>query len=242
MFSRQNFGSDGFFCLFLQIFILNKLYMTPEQEDILAVAEIAGKVKGFYQTYKSDRERLVTDNGTGAIIPKNIMDPRQLITNAFRGQPGMPQIQPQQYYQPPNYQYPQENSLTAYGQQIPQVMPAQAPQLLPVPVGRNPDGTIIMGDAGLLASTQAPQANNNGGLQTTGFQLPQFGNVPPVPNNSGNSISNEDFQILMKELKSMKKSINKLTRAFETAKLIPDEHITVNVQQPVTEEDLENTD
>ncbi len=113
--------------------------------------------------------------------------------------------QPQYHQQQPAYDYTTPINNQAVNQQF-----NQPPQFIPVPVGVGPDGQMITQPfqphqpGATYASPQSP-------LQTTGFELPSFGGPQQAP--KAKPVDDD----IIKELKSLKKAINKLTRMVESA-------------------------
>jgi hypothetical protein len=121
-----------------------------------------------------------------------------------------PHLQQPQYHQQPQPVY---DYSTPINNQVVNQQYNHPPQFIPVPV-IGPDGQITtqpfqpQQPGSTYASPQSP-------LQTTGFELPSFGG----PQQATKTKPVDDD--IIKELKSLKKAINKLTRMVESAILGP---------------------
>lgn len=134
--------------------------------------------------------------------------------------------QPQPQYQQPS---------PAFGYGIPDPSQVTSQPLLPVPVGVDAEGNVIQGNTVQALQQAIAPANapvyQQPALQTGGFQLPQFGIPQPPKQNS--AVDEDKFDELVKEIKSMKKAINKLIRISEQTKLTT----TSNTEQTIENKD-----
>lgn len=165
-----------------------------------------------------------------AALPK--VDIRQAI--GHRPQQGhYPQPQQQGYYPQPQqpqypqyqqpYQQPQQGNVGEYG--LPESVPANMSQL-PLII-RDRDGNII-------DLNQAPSAVNDpsfvqGASQNSdyqGFHIPNYGSQNQQERAKSNNPQESPLDIILKEIKSLKKSVNKLIRELGSAK------VTDNKSQP----------
>lgn len=197
--------------------------MTPEQfEDAKLAASMANNARSYF----ADRFKGNSASQLGGILPDAHLqvDPKKLIMRDWKQYANEMQNTPQPQYQQP---------VVPFGHGLPQDgMQAPMNALLPVPVGVNPDGTLIT-----VSPAQAFQQPVNAPqfqpqyeqpLQTTGFQLPSFGKPQEK------SVVDEDqLEKLVKELKSVKSLVNKLIRQVAEIKVII---------QPQQEKEIENTD
>jgi hypothetical protein len=184
--------------------------MSNDNDEVAILAALTGQgLKNMFQPPGTPREDLA------GIAPTKLVDWRRFANN---------QVNPQQYQ--PQQVIPIGHGLPQDGNQV------QSQPLLPVPVGVNPDGSIIMGNP--LQALQQPvntpqfQPQYEQPLQTTGFQLPSFGKPPEK-----SAVDEDQFEKLVKELKSVKSLVNKLIRQVAEIKVII---------QPQQEKEIENTD
>ena len=148
--------------------------------------------------------------------------------------------QPQQGYYPqhvqqpqyPQYQqpYPQQGGVGEYG--LPETVPANMSQL-PLII-RDRDGNIIdLNQAPSAANDPsfAPQgASQNSDYQ--GFHIPNYGGQTNQEKIKSNNLQESSLDIILKEIKSLKKSVNKLIRELGSVK------VTDNKSQPDTKNDF----
>jgi hypothetical protein len=180
--------------------------MSDDNDEVAILAALTGQgLKKMFQPPGTPREDLA------GIAPTKLVDWRRFANN---------QVNPQQY---------QPQQVVPIGQGLPQDGgQVQSRPLLPVPVGVNPDGSIITGNPlqALQQLVNAPQYEPS--LQTTGFQLPSFGKPQEK-----SIVEDDQFEKLIKELKSVKSLVNKLIRQVAEIKVII---------QPQPEKEIENTD
>jgi hypothetical protein len=197
--------------------------MTPEQfEDAKLAASMANNARSYF----ADRFQGNSASQLGGILPDASLrvDPKKVIMRDWKQYASEIQNPTQPQYQQP---------VVPFGHGLPQDgIQAPIKPLLPVPVGVNPDGSIIMGNP--LQSLQQPvntpqfQPQYEQPLQTTGFQLPSFGKPQEKL-----AVDEDQFEKLAKELKSVKSLVNKLIRQVAEIKVII---------QPQQEKEIENTD
>lgn len=141
-----------------------------------------------------------------------------------------PVHQPQypQYQQP--YPQPQQGGVGEYG--LPETVPANMSQL-PLII-RDRDGKIIdLNQAPSAANDPsfAPQgASQNSDYQ--GFHIPNYGGQTNQEKIKTNNPQESPLDIILKEIKSLKKSVNKLIRDLGSVK------VTDNKSQPDTKNDV----
>jgi hypothetical protein len=141
---------------------------------------------------------------------------------------------PQHVQQPqyPQYQqpYPQQGGVGEYG--LPETVPANMSQL-PLII-RDRDGNIIdLNQAPSAANDPsfAPQgASQNSDYQ--GFHIPNYGGQTNQEKIKSNNLQESSLDIILKEIKSLKKSVNKLIRELGSVK------VTDNKSQPDTKNDF----
>lgn len=184
--------------------------MSNDNDEVAILAALTGHgLKKMFQPPGTPREDLA------GITPTKLVDWRRFANN---------QVNPQQYQ--PQQVVPIGHGLPQDGGQV-QSMP-----LLPVPVGVNPDGSIITGNPLQALQQQGNaspfQPHYEPSLQTTGFQLPSFGKPQEK-----SVVEDDQFEKLTKELKSVKSLVNKLIRQVAEIKVII---------QPQPEKEIENTD
>jgi hypothetical protein len=172
--------------------------MSPEEyEDAKLAASMANDTRSYFKQKFSGNDPRVLAN----MLPDPTIqiDPKKLLNRDWRQYAHEVVNQPAP--QPYNYGPPNTNQ------------PVEIKPLLPVPVGRDEHGNIIMGNPQEIIQQTVPIQQT--GLQTVGFQLPQFGN---------NGLKTEEeseskYDIILKELKSLRKAINKLIRVQEQSKV-----------------------
>lgn len=185
--------------------------MTQEEyEDAMLAAGVAQQAKTYFQHRLAGND----PRHLGGILPDRQLqaDPKKLILRDWRsfaengGQ--IPQYQPPQPALPFGYDMPTDLK------NIP-----SAP-LHKIPKGVDSEGNTIWGDPTELITPLATQPTQTyqAPLQTGGFQLPQF-SVPQPPAKQNSTIDEDKFDELVKEIKSLKKAINKLIRTVEQTKL-----------------------
>jgi hypothetical protein len=195
--------------------------MSNDNDDVAMLAAVTGKgLKNLFG--QSSRSEL------GGMLPTKVADWRQFTGPNNRPQQGYPQQGYPQGYPQPGYpqqgQYPQQQGPQGpqsytYGHNLPDVMQANVPALLPVPIGRDANGNIIMGDPSLAMAPPAPAAPYQPALQTGGFQLPtSFGGFPD-PKGAAPAPEEDKLDLLLKEFKVLKRAINKLIRTVESGKV-----------------------
>ena len=200
--------------------------MSNDNDDAAMLAAVTGR--GLRDLFGASNR-----NELGNMAPTRLADWRTMVQRPQPGQqyPQQPGYPPQMGYPAP--QGPQGTQSYTYGHNLPEVMQTHQPNLLQQPIGRDAQGNIIYGnpDEGLAPIPGAPQPYQPA-LQTSGFQLPNFGanaqGFPTAP------VAGEESKIdsVYKELKSLKKAINKLIRIVESGKV----SITTN-----PEPEIENT-
>jgi len=137
------------------------------------------------------------------------IDPRQFM---YPNQGYPQQNYPQQGY--PQHNQPQQSygGNDEYG--VPGAVPVQQVQL-PM-IMRQPDGTIVdLSTTPSVAQTYGPV--NNGGMNNIqGFSIPDYSkyNQPTVSEDTESTLD-----IILREIKSLKKAINKLIRETDKSKL-----------------------
>jgi len=146
-------------------------------------------------------------------------------------QKNMPgRIDPRQFLNYPQQQFHQQNvgGVEEYG--LPGAIPANHAQL-PM-IMRTADGKVInlaeLVEGG-QPSTQQPSGNPNT-FQIPNYSNYQSGNIPKIETIS-------DVELILKEIKSMKKVINKLIREFEKSKLP-----VSSKQTTIQSEDIDDSD
>lgn len=132
--------------------------------------------------------------------------------------------QHQRFQQPPqqNFNYPPQQNYGGMpsnnGYDVPESIPMQQIQAIPMVI-RGRDGQLI--DLNQVISGEQPsQPINNSNVESfQGFQMPNYGN----DNSKGKTKTNQEhpFETILKEIKSLKKSVNKLIREIESSKLSP---------------------
>jgi hypothetical protein len=150
----------------------------------------------------------------------NRIDPRQFLYGNHQPMPQHynPAYAPQPYNPQPMPQYG-NTGVEDYG--IPSNVPVQTSQL-PL-VMRQPDGTIV--DLSQAPSVEGQVANNMSSIQS--FNIPDYSkHVTP---NTTHIESDSTLEIILKELKSLKKAINKLIRESEKSKL---QAVTTSICEP----------
>lgn len=162
--------------------------------------------------------------GREAPVPK--VDIRRII------QGGGGNMHPQHYPQQPYYPQPQQGyypqppapningAVNEYG--LPESVPANMTQL-PLVI-RDRDGNIIdLNQAPSAAGANPQYAPPQGNDHYQGFIVPEYGaqNNQPISSRGKNQPSAPEniFDIILKEIKGLKKSVNKLIREFESSKL-----------------------
>lgn len=120
---------------------------------------------------------------------------------------------PQQHYPQQNYNYPP--------QQYNQGQPVDGPVdlnpvrgLLPIPVLKDEQGRNILPPE--LSNLQ-PNQISSGLHDTTGFNLPNYGGKSESKQQSNTIDIEFKFDLIMKEIKSLKKVVNKLIKTIEDA-------------------------
>lgn len=141
----------------------------------------------------------------------NRIDPRQLLRGNGYPQPNYP---PQGYpqYNPPMPQQYGNTGVDDYG--IPSEVPAQAPQL-PL-VMRQADGSMVDLTQAPSIEGQIPSQTGIGNVQS--FQMPDYSKYNNATPNT--EVSESSLEVILKEIKSLKKAINKLIRESEKSKLL----------------------
>ena len=162
---------------------------------------------------------------------KQIRDASRIDPRRFLQQnPGMPPQYPQQFQQPPYYPpnpyQPQPNftgGVDEYG--IPSNVPVNNVQI-PL-IAHDKDGNPIdlmqaPSVAGQIHAQSYPSPINQGMTDVRGFQIPDYSkyNTPNFSSNNKEEISESTLDIILREIKSLKKSINKLIRESERSKLL----------------------
>lgn len=194
--------------------------MSNDNDDVAMLAAVTGKgLKNLFG--QSSRSEL------GGMLPTKLADWRQFTGSNNRPQQGYPQAQPQGYYPP--QQGSQAPQSYTYGHNLPDVMQTDAPALLQVPIGRDQNGYLIMGDAS-MGQQQSAHTSYQPTLQTGGFQLPTFGNLPP---NSANTEPEESkIDLIFKEFKTLKRAINKLIRLIESDRVNTTTNTDTEIENP----------
>jgi hypothetical protein len=170
--------------------------------DDLDVAILAAQTNGaMNQIYKGQPPR-----GTR-------LDVRQYVhpSQQQRFQPSPPQ--PFNYPQQQNYGG-HTTDVDEYG--LPRSIPASNVQL-PM-VMRDRDGRLI--DLNQVISGEQPQQNYNSNVESfQGFQMPNYGEDNSKNSKTKQKQTEHPFETILKEIKSLKKSVNKLIREIESSKL-----------------------
>lgn len=175
-------------------------------EDELLIAQLAITSNG-YMNNKGFQESSMNENR---------VDWRRFI------QPGQrpPMMPNQNYYQPPYHmghpqqpQYPRNNGIPMEGDygNVPSEVTAQISQL---PMPRDEKGNLIIPPElqHLINPNVAPPQNI--GLQVAGFDVPKFGVA------TSGVISEDKADLIMKEIKLLKRAINTLTNLVKKSILI----------------------
>jgi len=153
------------------------------------------------------------------------IDPRRFLN------PNQPQYPQQQPYYPPNpyqqppqpYYPPQQNfnsgGVNEYG--LPESIPANNVQL-PL-IMRDKDGNPIdlmqaPSVAGQIQPQQYPSPITHGMQNVQGFQMPDYSKYNNVQQEKGNP-PESTLDIILREIKTLKKAVNKLIRVSEQSKL-----------------------
>ena len=157
----------------------------------------------------------------GRIDPRRFLNPNQPAQYPPQFQP-----QPPPYYPPNPYQqpyYPPQNfnngGVNEYG--LPESIPANNTQL-PL-IMRDKDGNPIdlmqaPSVAGQIQPQQYPSPINHGMQNVQGFQMPDYSKYNTVQPEKG-SPPESTLDIILREIKSLKKAVNKLIRVSEQSKL-----------------------
>lgn len=191
--------------------------MNPNDlEDAQLAATIARNTQQFF------REKFATSNkrDLGGILPdpSNQVDPKRIIMRDWK-----------QYAEQINRPtQPANQQVVPYGHGLPDPNKIGSAPLLPVPVGIDEHGNLVTQSplANLQQQTPAQQYQPVQTERST-FQLPTFGSpVTSAPNNPATDIDSK-FDILIKEIKTLRKAINKLTRDFEKS-IVASQPITSN--------------
>jgi len=171
------------------------------------------------------------------------IDPRQFLNNNYGGQQGRPNFNPAYPQQQPYF--PQVGGVEEYG------LPSQiAPQTSQLPlVMRDRDGNVI--DLSQTPSVMSEgqtypphQQQPNGMNDVRGFQIPDYSKYNKPGNNHVDEAEESTLEIILKEIKSLKKAVNKLIRETEKSKLSvinttqPSDINEVNTQSPVISEGI----
>lgn len=174
------------------------------------------------------------------------VDPRQFLNNYGVSQ-GRPNFHPN-YIPPPQPYYSQVGGVEEYG--LPPSIPAQTSQL-PM-VMRDRDGNIIdLSQTPSVMSESSPHPNPhqqpNGMNDVRGFQIPDYSKYnKSTPPQYHEDESESTLDIILKEIKSLKKAVNKLIRETEKSKLSPVTNTTqpssdinaINIKSPVISEGI----
>jgi hypothetical protein len=203
--------------------------MNPDEfEDLKLAANMANNAKGYFRERFAGNDPRYLAN----ILPdpKIQVDPRKIIARDWRQ--SVEQVQQLPQFQP---QAPQQ--VIPYGMNIPD--PNQIgskPLIQRIPKGMDEHGNTIYEEVSptqiLGIPNQQPVYQQPPNFQSTGFQLPQFGTPKQVETKPTMDIE-EKFDWLVKEIKSLRSSINKLTRQLSPVKL---------KDKPSTSDSLETTD
>lgn len=203
--------------------------MNPDEfEDLKLAASMAQNAKGYFRDRFAGNDPRYLAN----ILPdpKMQVDPRKIIARDWR-QLG------EQVQQLPQFQPQAPQQVIPYGMNMPD--PNQIgsrPLIQRIPKGMDEHGNTIYEEVTpaqiLGVNNPPPPVYQPQNFQSTGFQLPQFGTPKPVENKSVMDVE-EKFEWLVKEIKALKSSINKLTRQISPVKL---------KDKQSTPENLETTD
>lgn len=160
------------------------------------------------------------------------VDPRQFLNNNY----GVPQSRPNfnPAYAPQQQQYyPQAGGVEEYG------LPSQiAPQTSQLPLMmRDKDGNIIDLSQTPSGMAEQPYQQPNGMNDVKGFQIPDYSKyTKSAPSQYQEKESESTLDIILREIKSLKKAVNKLIRETEKSKLT-----VINTPQPVVDINAINT-
>jgi hypothetical protein len=171
--------------------------------DDLDVAILAAQTNGaMNQIYKGQPPR-----GTRLDVRQYVHPSQQ---QRFQPPP------PQNFNYPPQQNYGGHNTpdVDEYG--LPRSIPASNVQLPMVIRGR--DGQLI--DLNQVISGEQPQQNYNPNVESfQGFQMPSYGEDDSKNSKGKHKQVEHPFETILKEIKSLKKSVNKLIREIESSKL-----------------------
>lgn len=154
------------------------------------------------------------------------IDPRQFINHGQRP--------PQQQYHPqPNYNYPTQphygnNEVDEYG--LPRSIPAQQIQTLPMVV-RGRDGKLIDLNEVLNEPVPGYQPPTSNIESYQGFNVPNYSDDDKSSKKKSGP-QEHPFDIIMKEIKSLKRSVNKLIREIESSKVVNNPTNVINEASP----------
>lgn len=149
--------------------------------------------------------------------------------------PQRSRIDPRQFvgHHPPqqNYGYPPQQNHGGYnpniadGYDVPQTVPAQQIRTLPMVI-RGKDGKLIDLNQVLEPQEQSQPQSNVESFQ--GFQMPNYSDDSSSRSKKKNIQQEHPFDVILKEIKSLKKSVNKLIRDLDASKLSKDQTKTIN--------------
>jgi len=172
------------------------------------------------------------------------IDPRQFLNNNYGGQQGRPNFNPSYPPQQQQPYYPQVGGVEDYG------LPSQvAPQTSQLPlVMRDRDGNVVdLSQTPSVMSegqTYPPYQQPNGMNDVRGFQIPDYSKYNKAPSSQDNEAEESTLDIILREIKSLKKAVNKLIRETEKSKLSitsPSQPLDINAinnQSPVISEGI----
>lgn len=138
------------------------------------------------------------------------IDPRQFINGGNNRAP--------QYHHPQNFNHPPQHNnggFDEYG--LPQSIPAQPIQALPM-VMRGRDGKLIDLNQVLNLQDSSPSYSQNV-ENFQGFDVPDYSDNNSKNSKKKNVPQEHPFDIILKEIKSLKRSVNKLIREVESSKV-----------------------